>query len=233
MNGGGYRRSFFFLSSFDLYFYIPVSLTANFTHHLAHQQGIKSKTIWGRKELSTVWCKAFQATCPRHLFYFFAWEKNILSSTSALTGGHRDRNDHSIMEYCSEQFCNTLTVFKFQRLVSLRNSEALLPPLHTAAELIKTLTFNKTPHYHKNIKPAKKKKKKALGQAAHASRMSVCVDSHSKDSLSRCGSSRFPDANHAARLRDIVCILHGPWHLLPLSSADLFVCRFVWSWYKN
>lgn len=77
---------------------------------------------------------------------------------SALTGGHRDRKDHAIMEYCSGQFCNTLTLFKFQRLVSLRNSEALLPPplLHTAAELIKTPTFNKTPHYHNNIKQQKK-----------------------------------------------------------------------------
>lgn len=77
---------------------------------------------------------------------------------SALTGGHRDRNDRGIMEYCSGQSCNTLTVFRFQSLVSPRNREALLPPpLHTAAELIKTQTFNKTPHYQNNKKAAGKK----------------------------------------------------------------------------
>lgn len=159
---------------------------------------------------------------PSHLFqafifYFFAWEKkNSLYYMSALTGGHRDRNDHGIMEYCSGQFCKPLTVFKFHRLVSLRNSKALLlpppPPLHTAAELIKTPTFNKTPHYHNNIKPAQKK---PLGQAVHASRMSAFS----------AGKSRFPDANHAARLHPncIVCILRGPWHLSPVSfQAHLF-----------
>lgn len=74
---------------------------------------------------------------------------------SALTGGRRDRNDRGIMEYCSGQSCNTLTVFGFQSLVSPRNREALLPPpLHAAAELIKTPTFNKTPHYHNNKKTA-------------------------------------------------------------------------------
>lgn len=87
---------------------------------------------------------------------------------SALTGGHRDRNDHGIMEYCSGQFCNTLTVFKFQSLVSLRNNEALLPPPpHAAAELIKTPTFNKTPHYHNNIKPSKKKKNPRASLCMH------------------------------------------------------------------
>lgn len=139
---------------------------------------------------------------------------------SALTGGHRDKKDHAIMEYCSGQFCYTLTVFKFQRLVSLRNSEALLPPplLHTAAELIKTPTFNKTPHYQNNIK----QQKKPLGQAVHVSRMSAFS--------AGCGTSRFPDANHATRLRVycIVCILRGPWHLSPVAFqtrlfADLSV----------
>lgn len=79
---------------------------------------------------------------------------------SALAGGHGDRNDRGIMEYCSGQSCNTLTVFRFQSLVSPRNREALLPPpLHTAAELIKTQTFNKTPHYQNNKKAAGKEKK--------------------------------------------------------------------------
>lgn len=36
-----------------------------------------------------------------------------------------------------------------QRVISLRNREAPLPPPpHAAAQLIKTQTFNKTPHYH-------------------------------------------------------------------------------------
>ena len=134
---------------------------------------------------------------------------------SALTGGQRDRNDHGIMEYCSGQFSNSLPVFKFQRLVSLRNREAVLrPPLHTAAELIKTLTFNKTPHYHNSIKLAKKKKK-PLGQAVHASRISAFS--------AGCSASRFPDVNHAVRL-PVYCVyllycvyFPWPWRLSPVS----------------
>lgn len=128
---------------------------------------------------------------------------------SALTGGHRDKNDHGIMEYCSGQSCNTLAVFRFQSLVSPRNREALLPPpLHTAAELIKTPTFNKTPHYQNNKKAAGKKK--PLGHSVQASTMSAVV--------AGCGTSGFPDANHVACLRVycIVCILRGPWHLSPV-----------------
>lgn len=140
---------------------------------------------------------------------------------SALTGGRTDRNDRGIMEYCSGQSCNTLTVFGFQSLVSPRNREALLPPpLHAAAELIKTPTFNKTPHYHNN----KKGSNPPLGQCAHASRMSAVS--------AGCGTSRFPDANHAACLRVycIVCILRGP--SVACFLPDTSACRLVCSLYK-
>lgn len=193
----------------DLHFYIHL-YHSNFTPWAsARHQKVK-------QELSTAWCKAFQATCSRHLFFIFCTRKKYsLLYMSALTGGCRDRNDRGIMEYCSGHCWNTLSVFKFQSLVSLRTIEALLPPLlHTAAELIKTLTFNKTAHYHNNIKPPKEKKNPWAALRMHPEWMFFFFLFFLQDG----GTSRFPHANHAVCLRVycIVRILCGPWHLSPV-----------------
>lgn len=169
---------------------------------------------------------------PSHLFetfifYFFAGEKKTLSYVSALTGGHRHRNDRGIMEYCSGQSCNTLAVFRFQSLVSLRNREALLPPPpHTAAELIKTPTFNKTPHYQNNKKAAEKKK--PLGQ-------SVCASIHNECRCSRMWDPRISRRQSCGVLTCVLYCVYSPW---PLASVACFLpdapaCRFVCSLYKN
>lgn len=146
---------------------------------------------------------------------------------SALTGGHRDRNDRGIMEYCSGQSCNTLTVFRFQSLVSPRNREALLPPsLHTAAELIKTPTFNKTPHYQNNKKAAGKEKK-TLGP--------VCACIHNECRFSRMWDQRISRRQSCGVLTCVLYCVYSPW---PLASVACFLpdtsaCWFVCSLYKN
>lgn len=143
---------------------------------------------------------------------------------SALTGSHRDRNDHGIREYWRGQFFNTLTVFKFQRLVCLRNSEALLPPppppLHTAAELIKTPTFNKTPRYH-NIKPRKKKKSPWARLFMHAQWVPFLQDARPADfqtPITRCLS-----------MRTVLCVFSvalGICRLFPSRHVYLQICLF-------
>lgn len=149
---------------------------------------------------------------------------------SALAGGHRDRNDRGIMEYCSGQSCNTLTVFRFQSLVSPRNREALLPPpLHTAAELIKTPTFNKTPHYQDNKKAAgkEKKKKETLGP--------VCACIHNEGRFNRMWDQRISRRQSCGVLTCVLYCVYPPW---PLASVACFLpdptaCRFVCSLIKT
>lgn len=70
--------------------------------------------------------------------------------------------------------------------------------LHAAAQLIKTLTFNKTPHYH-NGKTWSWRKTLGL----------VCTLSHPAflhAFSTGCGSGIFPDANHAACMRACVYV---------------------------
>lgn len=140
---------------------------------------------------------------------------------SAVTGSRTDTNDRGVMKYCSDRARNTLPVFSCRRVISLRNRKAPLPPPpHAAAQLIKTLTFNKTPHYHNGKTQSWRK---TLGL--------VCTLSHPVflHALSMgFGSGRFPDANHAVCLCEYeyvcayacvcVCILCGPWQLSPFLS---------------
>lgn len=147
---------------------------------------------------------------------------------SALTGGHRDGNDRGIMEYCSGQSCNTLTAFRFQRLVSPRNREALLlPPPHTAAELIKTPTFNKTPHYHNNKKGSKEKKKTTLGPG--------CACIHNECRFSRMWNQRISRRQSCGVLTCVLYCVYSPWPLASVACClpDTSACRFACSLYKN
>lgn len=86
---------------------------------------------------------------------------------------------------------------------------------HTAAQLIKTLTFNKTPHYHNG---KTRSWRKTLGLACTLS-YPAFLNSFSTGS----GSGSFPDANHTVCLcmcvYTHVCILCGPWQLSPFLSS--------------
>lgn len=117
--------------------------------------------------------------------------------------GRDDRGNTVAAELAAP--CHCMTVSGPGVMISPRSGEELLPPpLHAAAHLIKTQTFNKTPHYH-NSKTRSRRKKKPRGKCAH-----FPIQHFLRAFFffpTRCGSGEFPDANHAVFL--YLCVRLG------------------------